>query len=139
MTAVRCAARAPSVVVGPSAVHGRGVFATEPIPAGGMIEVSPVLIVPAEEVAALSQTVLCGYYFSWPGGGVGLALGSGSLYNHSYNANAQVAMNRAEHIISFCAVRPIAAGEEITINYNGDPTDGRPVWFDTRKAGDHRP
>ena len=32
--------------------------------------------------------------------------------------------------IHIVAVRAIGEGEEITINYNGDPMDPSPVWFE---------
>jgi len=30
----------------------------------------------------------------------------------------------------FVAIRPIATGDEITVNYNGDPEDKSPITFD---------
>ena len=38
----------------------------------------------------------------------------------------------AARILVFVAVRDIAAGDEITINYHGDPNDAAPVWFAAR-------
>jgi hypothetical protein len=32
----------------------------------------------------------------------------------------------------FVALRDIAAGEEVTTNYNGDPDNSKPVWFDAQ-------
>ena len=118
------------VAVGRSALHGRGVFATLSIPAGGMIEVSPVLVVPAEHVEDLRRTALWPYCFGWPGDRSCIALGTGSLYNHSPDANARVTLNSAAGLVSFSATRSIAVGEEITINYNGEPDDPTPVCFD---------
>ena len=37
-----------------------------------------------------------------------------------------------EHLIHFVALRDIAAGEEIVMNYNGEPTDLTPVWFELK-------
>ena len=58
-----------------------------------------------------------------------LALGYGSLYNHSYRPNARY-VDLSERTKLFTAIRDIAAGEEITVNYNGEPEDQTPVGFD---------
>ena len=50
-----------------------------------------------------------------------LALGYGSLYNHSYKPNATYKHGHAS--ISYQALRNIPEGEEICINYNWDPKD----------------
>src|ERR1700720_286355 len=44
---------------------GRGVFASQPIPAGTLIEAAPVIIVPAEQCLLLDRTILHDYYFQW--------------------------------------------------------------------------
>ena len=54
--------------VGPSPLHGLGVFAEEPIEKGAVMEVAPVLLVPRAEVRYLAQTMLKDYYFQWDGG-----------------------------------------------------------------------
>ncbi len=57
-------------------------------------------------------------------------MGYGSLYNHSYTPNAVYQVNDQEMIIQFNALRNIQVGEEITINYNRNPGDRSPVWFE---------
>lgn len=71
-----------------------------------------------------------GYVFGWGEGATALALGYGSLYNHSYDPNATTVETDDELVIT--AVRDIAAGEEIFINYMGTATSG--VWFDDLTA-----
>ena len=39
-------------------------------------------------------------------------------------------MDRAGRTKLFTALRDIAAGEEITVNYNGEPDDETPVGFE---------
>ncbi|HWL25392.1 MAG TPA: SET domain-containing protein-lysine N-methyltransferase, partial [Ureibacillus sp.] len=34
------------------------------------------------------------------------------------------------HSIDFYAMRDIHEGEEILVNYNGDPEDQSPLWFE---------
>lgn len=63
---------------------------------------------------------------------VAVATGYGSLYNHSYNPNAQHAKHLDLEEIHFHALRDISTGEEITINYGGHPTSREPMWFSVR-------
>jgi uncharacterized protein len=107
---------------------GRGVFARRAIAAGTVIEVVPVLTLPADDVEA---TALAGHCFVWSRGTVGLPLGYGALYNHSYAPNAEC-VDRAPRTKLFRAVRDIAAGEEITINYNGERDDRSDVGFEVQ-------
>ena len=60
---------------------------------------------------------------------VAIALGFGSLYNHSYTPNACYE-DVSGHMKNYIAIRDIQAGEEVTINYNGDANSTEPVWFD---------
>ena len=108
---------------------GRGVFARRPIRQGEVIERVPVLVLPAAEVEEMIGPARLGdYCFEWGRGTVALALGYGSLYNHSYRPNARYDdVGRRTKV--FTALRDIAAGEEITVNYNGEPTDRTSVGF----------
>jgi SET domain-containing protein len=109
---------------------GRGVFARRPIREGELIERVPVLVLPLDEIKNGDEwTGLAGYCFLWGEGTVALALGYGSLYNHSFDPNARYD-DESPRAKSYSAIRDIAAGEEITINYNGEPTDRSPVGFD---------
>ncbi len=122
------------VRLGISAGRGRGVFATQPIAAGELIERSPVLVSPASEWPALEKTVLYNYVFEWgeTEEDSGIALGYAGLFNHSFAPNARYRRRTADLLIDVTAVRAIAAGEEITMNYNGDPDDRTPVWFELK-------
>jgi hypothetical protein len=61
--------------------------------------------------------------------GDALALGWGSLYNHSFCPNAIYQKDLEGAKIRFVALRFIAPNEEVLVNYNGDPGDQSPVWF----------
>jgi len=115
------------VFVARSSLHGRGVFAGRTFFAGETIEDCPVLLLPAERVIALG---LDGYCFEWTAGQVAIALGFGSLYNHAWHPNAQYDHDYGAGIVTYSAVRHIAAGDEITINYSGDPDGRTELWFD---------
>jgi SET domain-containing protein len=113
---------------------GRGVFARRSICHGETIERVPVLVLPnAESRTASGPTPMSGYCFDWGRGTVAVALGYGSLYNHSFQPNARYEDERGQ-IKVFVAIRDIAPGEEILVNYNGEPEDKTPVWFKVLEA-----
>jgi SET domain-containing protein len=118
------------VLVKNSKIQGRGVFAKRDIARGRVIEVSPVLILSANDSKKIANTSLVNYHYEWGKGTYALAMGAGSLFNHSYKANAQYYMNYNNDTISFYAVRDIKKGEEIFINYNGNHSSSKKVWFD---------
>ena len=107
---------------------GRGVFARQPIPGGTLIEAAPVIIVPAEQCPLLDRTILHDYYFQWDNfdrsarGAV--PLGLVALCNHSHRPNARVRRNLAQDTLDLVATAPIAAGDEVTIDYHC------PLWFE---------
>jgi uncharacterized protein len=106
---------------------GRGVFARRLILKGEVIERVPVIVLPAEEV--VSGTTLANYAFKWGRGQAALALGYGSLYNHSDRPNARY-WDVGPQTKEFTALRDIEPGEEITVNYNGKPRSRSAVWFE---------
>lgn len=106
---------------------GRGVFARRRFRKGEVIERVPVIVVPYEEFE--TGPTMSHYYFAWGEGTVALALGYGSLYNHSYRPNARYD-DIGQRTKVFTALRVIEPGEEITVNYNGDPEDMAHVGFD---------
>src|SRR5947209_5108453 len=108
---------------------GRGVFARRAIAEGEVIERVPVLVLSLDEIKkGDAWTGLAGYCFLWGEGTVALALGYGSLYNHSFRPNARYD-DVAPLTKEFTAVRDIESGEEITVNYNGEPESRSAVWF----------
>ena len=108
---------------------GRGVFARRLIYDGEVIERVPVLVLPVgESRTASGPTPMSDYCFDWGRGTVAVALGYGSLYNHSYQPNARYDDESGQTKV-FMAIRDIAPGEEIVVNYNGEPGDKTPVWF----------
>jgi SET domain-containing protein len=112
--------------------RGRGVFTSHYLPAGKIIEISPVIVMQAEERMLLDQTLLHDYIFLWGKEELEccLALGYISIYNHDYKSNAEYEMNFRESTIQIRTVREIQKGEEVFINYNGTWDNAKPVWFD---------
>lgn len=121
-----------AIYVAASELHGKGVFAARDIEAGEVIEVCPILLFPKAQLIHIRQTVLDDYYFDWgeEGEWYALCLGYGSLYNHSYEPNAEYGMDFEAQTIDFYCLHNIEAGHEILINYNGDADNRDKVWFE---------
>ncbi len=102
---------------------GRGVFAGRAYRKGEVIEVCPVIRLPAADESSLG--VLGRYVFKWgPGGGeLAVSLGYGSLYNHSATPNARFTPRTATDDIVFRARRDIDEGEQILIDYQWDDAE----------------
>ena len=125
--ALRAQPSLAGVFVARSPVHGRGVFAARRFEAGDVVEDCPVLLVPAGAIVALG---LDGYCFEWTDEHCAVALGYGSLYNHSWDPNARYDHDHDRDLVSYTALRRIEPGEEVTINYSGDPEGRADLWFD---------
>jgi hypothetical protein len=120
--------------VGASSAGGsRGVFATREIEAGQTIEVAPVIVVSRRDSDAVRRTRLDEYAFEWGGGCLAIALGCGSIYNHAHEPNASYWQDTAGKALEFIALRPIRPGEEITVNYHGNPGTRDKLWFRVRE------
>lgn len=123
------------LIVKQSADRGRGVFAARWFRVDEVIEVCPVIALSSADAAKLDDTQLYNYYFGWgaENRGAAIALGFGSLYNHSYTPNAAYRKSEADSTISIFAVKPIAPEDEILIKYNfGDTENCGPLWFDVK-------
>jgi len=127
--------RIPHLYISISDIDDRGVFSSEAIPKGSIIEICPVIVIPKEETVHIKKTALYNYYFDWKEEDESLAisLGYGSLFNHAYHPNAEYIPDYEALALRFYAIKDIEVGEEITINYNGDPNDQEIVWFDLPK------
>ncbi len=111
---------------------GRGVIAAEPFSRGDIIERVPMIVLAALDTKKISETLLDYYCFRWGPGRIAIACGYGSLYNHSAEPNVVCQRDFETNEMSFVAIRPIAAEEEITHNYNGDPEDKTQIIFDDK-------
>lgn len=125
--------RHPHIYFGPSDVHGRGVFTTANIEIGEIIEICPVLVILSKEIESIHQTALHDYYYLWGKDNqqAAIILGFGSLYNHSFEANAEFIPDYDMQTMSLFCIKSISAGEEIIINYLGDDDEmaRKEIWF----------
>lgn len=109
-------------------------FTSEDIAAGTVIEISPVIIMSRKERELLDQTLLHDYIFEWgeKKDRCCMALGYVPVYNHSYESNCEYEMDFEQEQISIKTMKPVKAGEQLFINYNGDWNDTTPVWFEVQ-------
>jgi len=111
---------------------GRGVFTAATIDVDTIIEVSPVIVMSNQDRKLLDQTLLHDYIFEWQPNEKEMccmALGWIPIYNHSNHSNCEYFMDYDTETIYIKSVRKIEAGEELTINYNGDCNTEADVWF----------
>ena len=107
---------------------GLGVFATTLIYEGEIIETCHLITLPIDHTTG---HILTDYRFNWPQGLNAqeqvIALGYGSLYNHSNNPNARWEDHPEHKAFNFIATQNIFSGEEICVYYGGNEywNDGR--------------
>ena len=111
---------------------GRGIFTNADLKKNTVIEIAPVIVMSKKDRSFLDQTLLHDYIFEWGDqrNQCCMALGCVPLYNHSYRSNCEYEMNYKLQTITVKTIRAIKEGEELTINYNGDWNNKKPVWFD---------
>ena len=116
--------------------RGRGVFTHRPYRAGEVVEVCPVVTIPARW-EALPESVKRVVY-DWgqllgedPGQIHAFALGVGSLFNHASQPNLAFRADADRQALVFTATQEIAIHEELTLNYNADIPAGQPDWFES--------
>lgn len=119
------------ITVKDSKGKGRGVFVVEDIKKGEVIEVAPIIILQFEDFVDTRWNLLFEYYF-WLDNEVVLALGYGSIYNHSADANAEYKIDIKNKSITFKALEDIKKGKEIFFNYKGSSSSKAPLWFERK-------
>ena len=110
---------------------GRGVLTLKKIAKDTVVEHSPVIVMDAAARQLLDQTTLHDYIFVWGNNEDECCMAQGyvSIYNHAIGSNCEYFMNFDDNTMQIKTVRDIAAGEELTINYNGDWDNEEDVWF----------
>jgi uncharacterized protein len=124
----------PFLFIASTSSMGRGVFTSEDIGAGTIVEIAPVIVMSKEQRMLLDKTLLHDYIFEWGGEKEQccMALGYVPVYNHSYKSNCEYEMDFESELIQIKTVHPVKTGEELVINYNGTWDDDKPVWFDAK-------
>ena len=109
---------------------GRGLFARSVIPSGTSIHEAPCIRVFKKEYEnSMCHTVLEHYLFNVAGGDKLLALGYGSLFNHSGHPNVDYQVDAANLCIRYHSGHNIQKDEELCISYVEN------LWFEDASSG----
>jgi hypothetical protein len=127
---------------------GRGVYVGEDLPSGRLIHVSPMLLFASPQTSrdegeekgedkqvksdrrgdggpcCVEKDVLAHYTYTWDHQTQALALGLGSMFNHSKHPNIGFVINKEKVIVSYTTLRDIRSHEELCISY------GNKLWFE---------
>ena len=107
-------------------------YCTEDIARDSVIEICPIIVLPGEQAREIVRGyVLYEYYFEWKKDSIAIALGYGSLYNHSEHPNAIFEPDYKGQYIIFRSLMEIPAGQEIVVDYHAGNPDEK-VWFEIR-------
>lgn len=101
---------------------GRGIFATMDIPINTVIEVSDIIVFSKKDSKLIkdSKMILNKYVYYYTKHKAALALGLGSLFNHSKKSNVEYIVKKEK--IYFISTKKVKRGEQLFIDYGYDPT-----------------
>jgi uncharacterized protein len=117
----------------------RGILASRDIKKGEILEKCPIILIPLEEFPYLSKTALNKYYYDWNQTHCCIVLGYGSLINHSYNPTAMYVFDYKNKFLVYKSIKDINKGEEITVNYNFDPSSKAKLGEELLDFNKHKP
>eukprot|EP00669_Euglena_mutabilis_P000299 TRINITY_DN1041_c0_g1_i1.p1 TRINITY_DN1041_c0_g1~~TRINITY_DN1041_c0_g1_i1.p1 ORF type:complete len:219 (-),score=70.54 TRINITY_DN1041_c0_g1_i1:153-788(-) len=114
-----------AVTIGPSKIHGRGMFALQDFDESEIVEVSPTLEVHHSCVGGILEDYV--YYGDKKDNRV-LVMGYGMMYNSWKKPNLWYYRDSDANFV-FVASRPIRKGEELCIDYGEE-------WWESRETKD---
>ena len=97
---------------------GRGVFATEDIPANTEILRNPTILINYDQC---ENNILKDYVFAYSEKQVAICFGMGSMFNHSANESVDYQITEDGSEVVFTTTKDIEEGEELFINYGWEP------------------
>ncbi|MFX0082818.1 MAG: SET domain-containing protein [Candidatus Hodarchaeota archaeon] len=118
---------------------GKGLFAKEFIPKGEIIDVAYIILISNKDWNSIKNTILSNYSFEWDDPKCkgeydsAISLSVSQFINHSYEPNVKYTYDYKNKCIKYITLRDISKGEEITVNYNGEPFNKTPVWFEVEE------
>ena len=113
------------IEIGYSSLEGRGVFATEDIVPGEIVERAP-LVVMGFRMNYHKDPAIWNYMFTNTcpcedckkhGGHFLMVMGYGQIYNHQDDNTAEIRFDLKNQIADIVAIKKIKKGEEIFVNY----------------------
>ncbi|MFX1572250.1 MAG: SET domain-containing protein [Promethearchaeota archaeon] len=118
---------------------GKGVFAKEFIPKGRIIDIAHIILISNKDWNLIEKTVLSNYSFEWDDPKFrgefdsAISLSVSQFINHSYDPNVEYIYDYKNKCIEYITLRNISKGEEITVNYNGEPYNDSSMWFEVEE------
>ncbi len=105
-----------SVTIKKDRKKGRGVYTNRRLRKGEIVEECELLLIPLSKVPAEIE----GHVFEYTPKTAAIALGNGSLYNHSDHPNCVFFFNYRRQKLLFKTLRAIKKDEELTVEYGYD-------------------
>ena len=99
------------IYVKKSPIHGYGVFASQDLAPGELLEECHTLLFESDSYAFNN------YKFKWADDVAALPLGNGAIYNHSDKPNAHCEFDTVNNLMLFKVNNPIKKDQEIFISY----------------------
>lgn len=96
---------------------GWGAFCSKRIPKNKVFNVTTLLVLSGREARLMSGSSLEPYWYEFGTKGRAIALGLGSILNHSDKPNCSYHFSKVKRTLSFYALRDIPAHEELTHDY----------------------
>lgn len=96
---------------------GWGAFCAQRLRKGESFHVSPLLVLSGREAKLMSESALEPYWYEFGAKGRAIALGLGSILNHSDKPNCSYRFSKSKRTLTFYALRDIPAHEELTHDY----------------------
>lgn len=115
---------------------GKGVFAKNKIAKDVLIDIAYIILISNKDWDFIENTVLSNYSFEWDDPkcvgeyNSAISLSISQFINHSYKPNVKYRYNYQNNSIEYITIQDVSKGEEITVNYNGDPSDDSAMWFE---------
>lgn len=110
-----------NVIVKNTKKYGRRLYATRNFKKGEIVEVSPVVVIDSDDANTIWSTLLSLYTFEWGKESSALALGYGSLFNHSKTFNVSYMNSFKTKEIFFVTTKNIRSGQQLFIDYGYSP------------------
>ncbi len=115
---------------------GWGGFCSKSIPKGKVFNVTTLLVLSAREAKLMSESSLEAYWYEFGSRGRAIALGLGSILNHSDDPNCSYHFSKKKRTLSFYAIRDIPAHEELTHDYGWTSSAYKAYGVNRNKPGE---